>query len=146
MIFTYHHSRPEGWRCVWHALADAGFVIVAAHPIKAEMSVAAPKSQAKEPIDYDIILVCRKQGDGGAPRPLDFASVLKAAIAAALAQVTRLRACKRPLSRNDARVIVMAQVLLHLSNQPVTSGDPIREHEADLERAIDAVHGGGVRP
>lgn len=144
LIFTYHHSRPEGWRCVGQALADAGFVIVAVHPIKAEMSVAAPKSQAREPIDYDIILVCRKQGEDGPLPPLDFASVLREATTDALAQVARLRACKRPLSRNDARVIVMAQVLLYLSNQPVTSSDPIGEHEADLERAIDAVYRGDV--
>jgi hypothetical protein len=37
------------------------------HPVKPEMSVAAPKSQAKEPIQLDqldIILVCRKQTHG----------------------------------------------------------------------------------
>jgi hypothetical protein len=64
------------------------------------------------------------------------------ATAAAMAQVVRLGACKRPMSRNDARIILMAQVLLHLSNQPVTSADPIKEHEAELEQAIDAVYGG----
>ncbi len=117
-------------------------MIVAVHPIKAEMSVAAPKTQAKEPIDYDIIIVCRKQGNHDALLPVDFKSVLKQATKDALAQVARLRTCKRPMSRNDARVILMSQVLLHLSNQPVTSGDPIREHEAELERAIDAVYAG----
>jgi len=144
LIFTYHHSRPEGWRCVLHALAVGGFVIVAGHPIKAEMSVAAPKSQAKEPIDYDIIIVCRKQGSDGSLLPLEFQTVLKGATADALGQVARLRACKRPMSRNDARVILMSQVLLRLSNQPVTCSDPIGKHEAELEKAIDAVYGGGV--
>ena len=110
LIFTYHHSRPEGWRCVLRALTNAGFVIVAVHPIKAEMSVAAPKTQAKEPIDHDIIMVCRKRGSDGTLLPLDFESVLKEATTDALGQVARLRACKRPLSRNDARVILMAQV------------------------------------
>ncbi len=43
-----------------NAIRDAGFVIVNAHPVKAEMSVATPKFQAKEPIQLDIILVCRK--------------------------------------------------------------------------------------
>jgi adenine-specific DNA methylase len=141
LIFTYHHSRPEGWRCVLHALAQAGFMIVAVHPIKAEMSVAAPKTQTREPIDYDIIIVCRKHSNNGTLLPLDFESVLKEATTDALKQVARLRACKRPMSRNDARIILMSQVLLHLSNQPVTSTDPIREHEAALERAIDAVYG-----
>ncbi len=142
LIFTYHHSRSEGWGCVLHALSDAGFVIVAVHPIKAEMSVATPKSQAREPIDYDIILVCRKRRRNGALLPWEFASVLKEATTDALTQVARLRACKRPMSRNDARVILMAQVLLSLSNQSVTSNDPIHQHQAEIERAIDLVYGG----
>ena len=75
---------------------------------------------------------------------LDFMSVLKDATTDARGQVARLRACDRPMSRNDARVILMSQVLLRLSNQPVTSDDPIMEHEADLEKAIDAVYHGGV--
>jgi adenine-specific DNA methylase len=144
LIFTYHHSRPEGWRCVLDALAGAGFMVVAVHPIKAELSVAAPKAQAKEPINYDIIIVCRKRVTDGAVSALDFESVLKEATTAGLAQVARLRVCNRPLSRNDARVILMSQVLLHLSNQPVTSRDPIGEHSAELERAIDAVYAGAV--
>ncbi len=142
LIFTYHHSRSEGWRCVLHALTEAGFRIVAVHPIKAELSVAAPKTQAKEPIDYDIIIVCRKRGDSDVLRPLDFESVLKDATAAALGQAARLRACKRSLSRNDARVILLSQVILSLSNQQVAVGDPIGESETQLEQAIDAVYRG----
>ena len=121
-----------------HALADAGFVIVAVHPIKSEMSVAAPKAQAKEPIDYDIIIVCRKRDEERRQPPSDFGSVLKEATADAGAGGA-LRGRKRPMSRNDARVILMSQVLMYLSNQPVTSGDPIRELKSELERAIDAV-------
>ena len=141
LIFTYHHSRPEGWRCVLHSLTNAGFVLVAVHPIKAELSVGTPKSQAKEPIDYDIIMVCRKRVENGELLPLGFDSVLKEATTDAVKQVLRLRASKRLMSRNDARIILMSQVLLRLSNQPVTSNDPIVEHEAELEKAIDAVYG-----
>jgi adenine-specific DNA methylase len=144
LVFTYHHSRAEGWRSVLHALADAQFVIVAVHPIKAEMSVAAPKTQAKEPINYDIIIVCRKRRGDRALLPLHFNSILKQATADALDHATRLRACNRPLSRNDVRVILMSHVLLYLSSQPATSSDPIGEHEAELERAIDVVHAGAV--
>src|SRR5206468_3370079 len=46
LIFTYHHSRPEGWRCMLRALTDARFRIAAVHPIKSEMSLATPKAQA----------------------------------------------------------------------------------------------------
>jgi len=141
LIFTYHHSRSEGWRCVLNALSAAGFHVVAAHPIKAEMSVATPKSQAKEPIDYDIIMVCRK-ARGARPAPLAFDSVLSAATGNAAGQVARLRASGRSLSRNDARVILMSQVLRHLSGQPVTSDDPIGEHGPELERAIRSIYDG----
>ena len=59
-VFTYHHSRWEGWRSVLNAVSAAGFRIDLCHPVKAEMSVATPKHQAKDPINFDIIMVCRK--------------------------------------------------------------------------------------
>jgi adenine-specific DNA methylase len=49
LVFTYHHSRADGWTSLAEAVVGAGFDLVNAHPLKAEMSVAAPKSQAKEP-------------------------------------------------------------------------------------------------
>ena len=58
---TYHHSRMDGWTSLADAVVGAGFSLVNCHPVKSEMSVAAPKSQAKEPIQLDIVLVCRKQ-------------------------------------------------------------------------------------
>ena len=60
LVFTYHHSRDEGWTALAEAVLGAGFSVVNSQPVKAEMSVAAPKSQAKEPIQLDIIIVCRK--------------------------------------------------------------------------------------
>jgi putative DNA methylase len=61
LVFTYHHSRAEGWTSLAEAVLGAEFALVNAHPLKAEMSVAAPKSQAKEPIQLDVVLVCRKR-------------------------------------------------------------------------------------
>lgn len=43
------------------ALVDAGFSVVNVHPIKAEMSVATPKAQAADPIQLDIVFVCKKK-------------------------------------------------------------------------------------
>jgi len=59
LCFSYHHSKPEGWLAIANALRESGFRIVAAHPVKAEMSVASPKSAAKDPINLDMILVCK---------------------------------------------------------------------------------------
>ena len=54
LCFSYHHSRVEGWMAIYNSVTEAGFDIVAAHPVKAEMSVASPKSAAKEPINLDV--------------------------------------------------------------------------------------------
>ena len=116
LAFTYHHSRPEGWRCVLNALMDAGFGVTATHPIKAEMSVAMPKHQAKEPIDLDIIVVCRKRSQ---LRPVSGNDDLWYSIAPRVTeQVLRLIDAGRSLSRNDVRIIVMAQLLRELSHFP----------------------------
>ncbi|QBY05147.1 hypothetical protein E2K93_12470 [Thalassotalea sp. HSM 43] len=61
MSFSYHHSTIDGWMAVYSAVTQAGFDIVAAHPVKAEMAVATPKSLSKEPINLDAILVCKKE-------------------------------------------------------------------------------------
>ncbi|HCC33982.1 MAG TPA: hypothetical protein DEQ28_08835 [Clostridiales bacterium] len=113
LAFTYHHSRPEGWRSVLQALMGAGFGITAVHPIKSEMSVAMPKHQAKEPIDLDVIIVCRKRTQ---LQPYHCNEDLwETATPLAVEQVRRFRDSGRRLSRNDVRVIVMAQLLRQLS-------------------------------
>jgi putative DNA methylase len=139
LVFTYHHSRAEGWSSILKAVMDAGFVIVAAHPIKAEMSGATPKHQAKEPIDLDIILVCRK----GSRLPIrDTITDLWTRVREAAAhQVSRMHVSRRRLSRNDVRIIVMAQLLRHLSYES-TSALAIEklEHEhATIEATISCL-------
>lgn len=132
LVFTYHHSRAEGWSSILKALMDAGFAIAAAHPIKSEMSVATPKHQAKEPIDLDIILVCRKRagmkGTRGSLKPPGTQHDV------AEHQVARLKASNRELSRNDIRIIVMAQLLRKLSVR-----DTAAEALASLESEAAAI-------
>lgn len=60
LVFTYHHSRHEGWTSVYKSIRRSGFRVIYAHPVKAEMSVSVPILQSKKPINYDLILVCRK--------------------------------------------------------------------------------------
>lgn len=141
LAFTYHHSRSEGWISVLQALMEAGFGISAAFPIKAEMSVAMPKHQAKEPIDLDIVVVCRKRsvlkrhswnGDlWGTIRP-------KAA-----SQVARLRDSGRKLSRNDVRIIVMAQLIRQLSRSHTLEAALalLEGSNCEIEASIDSLHG-----
>lgn len=115
-------------------------MITAAQPIKAEMSVAMPKHQAKEPIDLDIIIVCRKRtqlmlhrwnGDlWGTVTPI------------AIEQVRRLRESGRQLSRNDVRIIVIAQLIrrLSISDDPETAVTLLEKSASDIEVTIDMLH------
>ena len=114
LVFTYHHSRKEGWSSVAHAVSSVGFRFVFAQPVKAEMSVARPKHQAKEPIDLDIILVCRKLRKDERPRRGADAAY-DASIRRAQDQITRFWQDGRRLSRNDVRIVVLSQFLVALS-------------------------------
>jgi putative DNA methylase len=120
LVFTYHHSRPDGWSSLLSAILRAGLSVVNCHPVKAEMSVAAPKAQAKEPIQLDAIIVCRKAPE----HPLRICSP-SAAIASAeiraREKIERLCAMGLVLSRNDCRVVLMGQLLAELCPQPRSS-------------------------
>jgi putative DNA methylase len=110
-VFTYHHSRDEGWTALADAVLGAGFAVVNSQPVKAEMSVARPKSQAKEPIQLDIILVCRKNDPAGSSRP----SVAQA-LESAKSKLGRLRAAGFELSRNDRKIVIFGQLLTTLGS------------------------------
>jgi putative DNA methylase len=128
LVFTYHHSRNEGWKALAESLLGSGFSVVNSHPIKAEMSVATPKSQAKEPIQLDIVLVCRKTGDASRcdakPAP--------DAIRRARAKVVRLVREGFRLSRNDRRVVVCGQLLT-----AVTCASDIEMLAERVEKELD---------
>jgi putative DNA methylase len=117
MAFTFHHSAPEGWLAIHQALAGAGFIISAAHPIKAEMSVGSPKSAAKQPINLDAILVCRKRdvrrhttAGGSSPSRVEVAAAKDSARLKG-----RFKLIGRELSRGDSFVIEASQLLRHAS-------------------------------
>ncbi len=145
LAFTYHHSRPEGWRSVLNALMTADFGITAAHPIKAEMSVAMPKHQAKEPIDLDIIVVCRKCTQ---LKPHQWNGDLWGTVTpVASEQVWRLRDAGRCLSRNDVRVILMAQLLrqLSISHTVEAALEWLDSTNGETEKFIEALHAGEIK-
>ncbi len=111
-IFTYHHSRSEGWRSLAEAILGAGFVVVNSQPVKAEMSVATPKAQAKEPIQLDIIVVCRKQSETNV-HPLHS---VPSALNSARAKIRRLLDAGFTLSRNDRKVVLYGQLLTAIAD------------------------------
>ena len=148
LVFTYHHSRWEGWRSVLKAMASAGLRIVACHPVKAEMSVAAPKHQAKAPINFDIIMVCRKSQSGTAGTSEWNGLTLITAFERAEVQIARLATSGWKLSRNDIGVVVMAQVVAEISSRPSKHATEIlfKELENPISQAIDRLHKVTSRP
>jgi putative DNA methylase len=111
LVFTYHHSRADGWTSLAEAVLGAEFTVVCAHPLKSEMSVAAPKSQAKEPIQLDVVLVCRKRAVDKRQKA-DGRAAFRLAVEHAAAKTRRLKSCGLVLSVNDRRVIVISEFLV----------------------------------
>ena len=140
LAFTYHHSRSDGWSSVLHALMKAGFGISAAFPIKAEMSVAMPKLQAREPIDLDIVLVYRKRAS--LSKYKWNGDLWGTIVPKATGQVVRFREAGRKLSRNDVRVIVMAQLIRQISRSHSLESALVLLEASDreIESAIESIH------
>ena len=138
LVFTYHHSRWEGWRSVLNAIAAAGFYIKVCHPVKAEMSVAMPKHQAKAPINFDIIMVCRKNRSARAEVDHEKELNLPMAFTRAETQIVRLRGDGWQLSQNDVGVVVMAQVVAAISRQ--SEKMVVEEIDASVTKVIDQIY------
>jgi putative DNA methylase len=139
LVFTYHHSRPEGWSSLAQAIYGAGFSVIQAHPVKAEMSVAAPKSQAKEPIQLDVIFVCQKREQD--PRePMEPSQALERTANLAQDKLTRLRKLGLTLSQNDCRVTVVSQFLAQLGpvRSPNAAVDAVTSCQPRLEQIASA--------
>lgn len=136
LAFTYHHSRSDGWLSLAKAVYGAEFSIVQAHPVKAEMSVAAPKSQAKEPIQLDVVFVCRKREED-VRTPTTPSAALLSAEALTLNKLRRLRTCGLSLSRNDCRVVLLSQFLTLLG--PVGSPKPVVDALSSSGEQLDAI-------
>ena len=111
LVFTYHHSREEGWQSIATAILKSGFFVINTHPVKSEMSVATPKSQSKNPIQLDIIIVCRKT-KFKAKRPSS-----QSALKIAEEKINRLERSGFSLSKNDQKIIKYGQLLTVLRSE-----------------------------
>lgn len=108
LVFSFHHSRNEGWEAVGKAIIDAGLEVVAAHPVKAEMSGAAPKSQSSSPINYDAILVCKHHHQS---QPLSLENALALVSRNTKNKLRSLQQANLQLSDKDKYVIQQAEAL-----------------------------------
>lgn len=128
LVFSYHHSRDEGWTSLAAAVLGAGFVIVNTQPVKSEMSGATPKSQTKEPIQLDVVIVCRKQATA------EFIpSTIAGALEAARSKIERLYAAGFELSRNDRKIVLFGQLMTTL-----TKPEDVASFAIHAEKIINA--------
>lgn len=140
-VFTYHHSRHEGWTAVHQAVRHAGFFCVQAYPIKAEMSVAMPLHQAKSPIHLDLILVCRR--DGLTATDESSHGTIHSALATAETQISALTKAGIKVSLGDAKVIIMGRFLCEVHK--LRNLELEARFLAEVEQDIDSYVGQVIR-
>ncbi len=140
-IFTYHHSRHEGWRAVHRAIRHAGFACIQTYPIKAEMSVSMPLQQAKSPIHLDLILVCKKEKIKTASEFDPYAADISKAVCTAKQQIYSLRSEGVKVSLGDAKVVIMGSLLCetHLICNLEEEESFLGEVEQDIDAYVNEV-------
>ena len=131
MVFSYHHSRAEGWVALARAVLGAGFAVVNSHPVRSEMSVGTPKSQASEPINFDMLIVCRKQRGAFSP------CTVRDALNSARSKLRRLTEEGFALSRNDRRIVAYGQLLTSAFLDPETGEVVLPVEAAEVSSVID---------
>lgn len=115
LSFSYHHSNTQGWLAIYRAIQSAGLYLTAAHPVKAEMSVASPKSKSKSPINIDAILVCKK--DNHESQEFMERGCLLSKVRD---YESRFSDIGRTLSSGDIFVICCSQALVYASSKQMT--------------------------
>ena len=140
LALTFHHSRTEGWRQLANAIRSAGLGVVATHPVLAEMASASPKRRTRDPIQLDLVVVCRHVGTTAAASnvPPSFGDLRQRAMRSARRQ---LRSGLR-LSRGDLRVILMGEVLLAFASTNWPTPHRSSAFESALEDALDGLEHG----
>jgi putative DNA methylase len=114
LVFTYHHSRIDGWLALYRAIRESGFYATHAHPVKSEMAVAIPIQQSKTPINIDLIIVCRKDAPAFPSVRHDSVPML-VCLGETRKIVQELQSVSMQVSAADVKVIFLGCVLSKLS-------------------------------
>ncbi len=80
LIFTFHHTKWRAWWTVLQALIAGGFRVVDSFPVMSEYKVN-PHIRNKQALDMDLVLVCQKAAQPGAPLSLAPTDILQRATA-----------------------------------------------------------------
>ncbi len=113
-VFTYHHSRIDGWLSLYKAIRESGFYVTHVHPVKSEMAVAIPIQQSKEPINFDLIIVCRKSPPVNSFSEHDGIPIILC-VGETRRTVKELKTSAMQVSKGDVKVVFLGSVLSKLS-------------------------------
>ncbi len=139
LVFTYHHSKSYGWEALAKAIWDAGFYVVQAHPVYSELSTATPKSQTKDPILFDAVIVCRKQIHKFDKKNICPDKMLQTAIEVAALQINRLIKAGFSPTIGDKLVISASQFLVTFGNG-LSGDDSLELMKNNYGKLIDLIN------
>ena len=108
LSFSFHHSRIDGWVAITQAISQSGFYIRETIPVHAELMASTPKSEAKEPISLDAMIICDKVGNQLSDEDI-FEEIEKA-------EAKAIEIGKK-LSKGDIFVIVASKAIIKCVNQ-----------------------------
>jgi len=113
LVFTFHHSKPEGWAAIYQSIILSGFRLIASYPVHAELTASSPKYAANSPISIDALLICKKD-----IMPNDYTH--KKNYYSALDYIKTFSENGFILSRNDIIVIKSSMLLVQLNGQKLS--------------------------
>ena len=128
MVFTFHQSQVRGWLAILRSLRKSGFYVESVSPVKSEMSVAVPKSQTKNPINLDTIIICRKMNQITLLERIPV-RLLDHCVEVTRENIKKFNSIKEKLSKNDIKNILLSNMIKTLSL--------VNDHEAAL-RFLDS--------
>lgn len=126
LVFSFHHSRLEGWLSIYEAINNAGLHIEAVYPVKAEMSVGAPKSASKNPINLDALFVCKKI-ENWENKGYSIHEIIEKSLSEYLIYEDRFIKVGRNLSNGDKKVTLTAFLLKYCSQSGLSVKEIISE-------------------
>lgn len=115
LVFSFHHSRPEGWIAIANAIRGSGFAVDVSYPVHAELMASTPKTSTKEPISLDAIIVCGKKMHCGTIN-----SATKKSI-----EIVREMLNSKKISQTDIFVISASQSLSILTTMPYSQEEQV---------------------
>jgi len=143
MAFTFHQARLSGWVALVLALAEAGFVVTAVQPVKAEMSTSVAKN-GLEPSNLDAIVVCRER-----TAARDATADPHAAADLGARRLAELQSAGIDVGPGDVRSVIRGHVLATYTAAPQTTDIQALAALADrlaAERAARLLPGWGDPP